>query len=163
MAIGGGMAETVARKGDEGLAVWMLGGLYEVKVSGEETNGAVTVMQMTVPPGAGAPPHTHPGNECVVVLAGKLEYDIGGEVVEGSAGSVFNIPQGTLEHFTATGDENLKILAVYTPGGIDKFFEEAGEQALSRELPPPSDTAPDFERIAAIGQKYGMEIQPPPS
>ncbi|MGQ0432345.1 MAG: cupin domain-containing protein [Microthrixaceae bacterium] len=157
------MAETVARKGDEGTAVWMLGGLYEVKVSGAETGGAVTVMQMTVPPGTGAPPHTHPGNETVVVLEGTLDYDIGGQVSSGGPGSVFNIPQGTLEHFTATGGENLKILAVYTPGGIDRFFEEAGERALSRELPPPSDTAPDFERIAAIGARYGMEIQAPPT
>jgi len=149
------MAETVARKGDEGTAIWMLGGLYEVKVSGEETGGAVTVMQMTVPPGAGAPPHTHPGNETVVVLAGTLDYDIGGEVSAGGPGSVFN--------FTATGDENLKLLAVYTPGGIDRFFEEAGEPALTRELPPPADAPPDFAAIAAIGQKYGMEIQAPPS
>ncbi len=157
------MGETVARKGDEGKAVWMLGGLYEIKVAGEETNGAVTVMRMTVPPGLGAPPHTHPGNESVIVLAGRLEYNIGDEVFEGGAGSVFNIPEGTLEHFTAIGDENLEILAVYTPGGIDKFFEEAGERALSRELPPPSDTPPDFERLVAIGQRYGMVIQAPPS
>lgn len=155
------MPATIARKGDEGQAIWMLGGLYEVKVAADETAGAVTVMQMTVPPGGGAPPHTHPGNECVVVLSGKLEYHIDGDVVEGTAGAVFNIPPGTPEHFTAVGDENLEILAVYTPGGIDRFFAEAGEPALSRSLPPPSDTPPDFERIAAIGQRYGMDIQPP--
>lgn len=157
------MAATVARKGDEGKAVWLLGGLYEIKVAGEETDGAVTVMHMTIPPGTGAPPHTHPGNESVVVLAGRIEYTIGADVVEGGPGSVFNIPQGTLEHFRATGDENLRILAVYSPGGIDKFFEEAGDPALSRTLPPPSDTPPDFERFIAIGRRHGMDIQPPPS
>ena len=39
------MAETVARKGDESKAIWMLGGLYEVQVSAQESGGAVTVMK----------------------------------------------------------------------------------------------------------------------
>ena len=155
------MAGSVVRAAGEGKAFWMLGGLYEVKVGADETDGAVTVMQMTIPPGAGAPPHTHPGGEIVNVLDGTLRYHIADEVFEGGPGSVFHIPAGTLEYFEATGNVNLRIIATYLPGGIDQFFAEAGETAPVRELPPPASEPPDFERIAAIGARYGMHISPP--
>ena len=53
--------EAIARRGDEGQALWLLGGLYEILVASEETGGNVTVMRMTAPAGTGSPPHTHPG------------------------------------------------------------------------------------------------------
>ena len=37
------MASTVVREQGEGNATWMLGGRYEVKVAGDDTDGAVTV------------------------------------------------------------------------------------------------------------------------
>lgn len=154
-------ARTVVRKRREGKALWMLGGLYEVKVSGEESGGAVTVMEMTLPPGMGPPPHTHPGVECVCVLEGSLVYDIAGEKFEGGPGTVFSIPAGTVENFEPTGDKPLRVLVVYTPGGIDRFFEEAGEPAPERVIPPAPSGPPDIERLSAIASRYGMEIQPP--
>jgi quercetin dioxygenase-like cupin family protein len=139
----------------------MLGGLYELKVGSDETDGAVTVMEMTLPPGMGPPPHTHPCSETVYVLDGTLTYHIAGEKFEGRPGSVFRIPAGTVENFEPTGETNLRVLVTYAPGGIENFFAEAGEEAQKRELPPQSDTPPDLERMAAIGAKHGMDIQAP--
>jgi hypothetical protein len=53
-------------------------------------------------------------------------------------------------------------LVTYTPGGIDKFFEELAEPATSRGLPPPSNEPPDFERIIRVAAQYGMNIEAPP-
>jgi quercetin dioxygenase-like cupin family protein len=155
--------EVVARKPGEGTPLWMLGGLYEVKAASDETGGALTVMEMTIPPGSGPPPHTHPGGEAVYVLEGTLDYHIGGETVSGGPGSFFYLPQGTVENFEPTGTTPLRLLVMYLPGGIERFFTEAGEVAATRSLPPLSEEAPDFERIAAIGARYGMDIQAPPS
>lgn len=58
------MGKTVVRTEAKGDAYWVLGGLYEVLAPSEDTEGAVTVMQMTIPVNAGPPPHTHPGWEC---------------------------------------------------------------------------------------------------
>jgi quercetin dioxygenase-like cupin family protein len=151
--------ETVVRTPGERDAVWMLGGRYEVKVAGDETNGALTVMEMWMPAGMGPPPHTHPGGESVYVLEGRLRYHIGEETIEGGPGSFFHIPEGTLEFFEPT--EELRVLVTYTPGGIDKFFAEAGEPAQSPGLPPPPGAPPDVERLASIAARYGMDIQPP--
>jgi quercetin dioxygenase-like cupin family protein len=152
---------TVVRNEGEGQAYWFLGGLYEIRVAGDESGGELTVMQMTLPPGMGPPPHTHPGGETVCVLEGTLRYHIGDEAFEGGPGSVFHIPEGTVENFEPTGDSPLRVLVAYTPGGIDKFFAEVAEPAQARELPPPPDSPPDIERMAEIGGRYGMHIQVP--
>lgn len=154
------MASTiVARKAGEGMPIWMMGGLYEVKATGEETGGALTVMEMTIPAGIGPPPHTHPGGEAVYVIEGTINYHIAGETVEGGPGSFFYIPEGTLENFEPVTDTRL--LVIYTPGGIDKFFVEAGEHAPTHAVPPPPSEPPDLARLITTAARYGMEIQAP--
>jgi quercetin dioxygenase-like cupin family protein len=155
------MADLVVRNSGEGQAFWMLGGLYEVKVTAEETNGAMTIMQMTMPPGMGPPPHTHPGSETVYVLDGQLRYHIGDATHEGAAGSVFHIPAGTMERFEPTGEEPLRVLVVYAPGGMERFFAEVAEPAQAREIPPPPTSPPDIDRLIEAGARHGMQIQAP--
>jgi quercetin dioxygenase-like cupin family protein len=153
--------KTVVRKSGEGKAYWMLGGLYEVLLSSDETNGATTIMQMTIPEGMGPPTHTHPGAESVYVVDGTLTYHIGGEMFEAGPGSMFHIPPDTLERFEPTS--TCRVLITYSPGGIEKFFDEAGEPAPRREVPPPPSSPPDLERLVAIGARHGMQIQEPPA
>jgi hypothetical protein len=108
----------------------------------------------------GPPPHTHHGAEAVYVLDGTLRYHIGDETIEGSAGSFFYIPDGTLENFEPI--DAARILVVYAPGSaIDKFFSEVGEPAQMRELPPRSEAPPDIQRIITVGERYGMQMQAP--
>jgi quercetin dioxygenase-like cupin family protein len=149
--------DSVVRKTGEGTAYWMLGGLYEVRVSSAESGGAMTVMEMTIPTGAAPPPHTHPGTESVYVLEGNLLYHIDGDTHEGGPGSFFHIAAGVVENFEPVTD--IRILVTYTPGGIEEFFAEAGEPAERREIPPALTEPPDIERLVAIGKKYGMEIK----
>jgi quercetin dioxygenase-like cupin family protein len=154
------MAAAITRKNDEGRALWLLGGLYEILVTGDETDGKTTVMRMTAAKGTGSPPHTHPGEEILFVLNGELDIHIGDDVVHATPGAVFYFPAGTREWFEAVTDAT--VLVTYTPGGIDKFFAEVGEVALARTLPLPSTEPPDFERIIRTAAKYGMNIEAPP-
>ena len=154
-------ATTIARKDGEGTALWVLGGLYEIKVSSEESGGVCTVMEMTMPAGFGPPPHSHDGGETVYVVDGTMTYHIGDETVEGGPGSIFHIAPGTTEWFEPTGPSPLKVLITYTPGGIDAFFREIGEVASARIVPPPATEPPDFPAIIAKAAEYGMVITPP--
>jgi len=52
-------------------------------------------------------------------------------------------------------------LVTYRPGGIEKFFAEAGEPARRREVPPAPTSPPDIARLVEIGKRHGMDIQPP--
>ena len=153
------MGKTVVRKPRETQAFWMLNSLYEVEVSSDESDGQVTVMQMTVAPGFGPPPHVHEGGESVYVLEGQVRYHIGGETFEGGPGTFFYVPPGVEENFEPAGDKPLKVLVVYTPGGMDKFFAEAGDPAERHELPTP--TEPDLDRIIRTAAKHGLEIRAP--
>jgi quercetin dioxygenase-like cupin family protein len=154
-------AETVIRHGGEGTALWMLNGLYEVKVSVEESDGDMTVMEMTIPRGWGPPPHAHPGAETVYVLDGTVRYHIGEDAVEGRPGSLFSIPEGVWERFEPTSG-TARLLVTYTPGGADRFFAEVGQPAQRRELPPLSETPPDIDRMIEIAKDHGIEMTPMP-
>lgn len=41
-----------------------------------------------------------------------------------------------------------RVVITYEPGGMDKFFAEAGEAAQRREVPPPPSSPPDVGRGA---------------
>lgn len=153
------MGKTVVRTEARGDAYWVLGGLYEVLASADDTGGTATIMQMTAPADAGPPPHTHPGSESVYVLEGTANFHVDGETHEAGPGAFFHFPAGTVETFQPTS--TVKLLVVYEPGGIEGFFAEVGEVATTRELPPPPAEPPDFERIARVAEQYGMQIQMP--
>ncbi len=149
----------VHRSGEGGRAYWMLGGLYEVLLSSDETGGAATVMQMTMPAGMGPPAHVHRGvTETVYVVEGTLAYHVDGKKIEGGPGSLFHIPADTLERFEPTS--RCRVVITYEPGGIDKFFAEAGEAAKRAELPPTPTSPPDIDRLVKLGQRYGLEFKP---
>jgi quercetin dioxygenase-like cupin family protein len=151
------MAQVIVRKRGEGKALWALNGLYELKATSDETDGALTVGELTLPAGSGPPPHTHPGDEAVYVLEGRLRYQIGDETIEGGPGDFFYLPEGTWENFDPT--ETARLLVFWMQPGMTEFFEEVGEPAERRELPAQSE--PDIERVVAVGQKYGLEMRPP--
>ena len=152
---------TVVRQPGEGDAIWMLNALYEVRAASDDTGGELTAMEMTIPPGMGPPPHVHEGGESVYVLEGHIRYHIGGAVHEGGPGTFFYVPAGIEENFEPADDKPVRLLVVYTPGGMDRFFKEAGEPAERREIPPPSDAPPDIERLSAIAQKHGLDLRVP--
>ena len=145
----------VARNRGEGENIWMLGGLYEVKAAGDETNGAMTVMEVTVPVDCGPPPHIHNCGEGVYVLEGRGRYHIGDDVIDVGPGSFMYFPAGTIETFEPT--DTMRVLLIYSPGGMDQFFEEAGERAESYNVPTQS-APPDVERLTTLGNKHGLQL-----
>ena len=93
------------------------------------------------------------------MLEGTIRYNIGDEVFEGGPGSFFYLPEGIWENFEPTSQ--VRLLVIYTPGGTEAFFAEAGESAERHELPPPMTEEPDIERLMAIAEKHGMKMKPP--
>jgi quercetin dioxygenase-like cupin family protein len=152
-------AKTAVRQAGESDALWMLGGFYEIKVSSDETGDAMSVIEFTVPEGSGPPPHVHNCAELVYVIEGTARFHADGETFEAGPGAVLHFPEGTEETFEPIGQ--VKLLTVYTPGGMDRFFKQAGEPAQRREIPPPSDAPPDLERLVAIAEKHGLELRVP--
>src|SRR5437867_5273502 len=73
---------TFTRK-NEGKPLWVLGSFFELKATGHDTGGHLTVVEMTYPPGKpGAPPHRHNCGEAAYVLEGTIRYHVDGQVFD---------------------------------------------------------------------------------
>jgi hypothetical protein len=54
------------------------------------------------------------------------------------------------------------VLAISAPAGFERFFVETGRPAESMTLPPPEESPPDLERLAAVAAEHGIELLAPP-
>jgi quercetin dioxygenase-like cupin family protein len=146
---------------DGGDPVWLVGDRITVKLTSEDTGGVYSVAEEISPPLGGPPPHIHSQeDETFYVLEGEVEFLLGEDTIEAGAGSCAYAPRGTLHTFKNVGTSPSRVLFVLNPGGFERFFLEAGEPAPEGSSPPEGE--PDVGRIVEIGQKYGLEIPPPP-
>jgi quercetin dioxygenase-like cupin family protein len=142
----------------EGRAYWFLDALSIVRVSGEQTGGAFSLIEDTLPAGRSTPYHLHhQEDETFYVLSGELTFFSDGGKIRGAAGSTVFLPRGLPHGFRA--DTPAKLLILTTPSGFDKFVAEAGEPATSLVLPTPKP--PDFAKLTQCAAKYGIEILGP--
>ena len=149
----------------EGRAVWILGGqLLTLKITAEQTGGAYSLFEDTVPPQNGTPPHIHHReDESFYVVEGEFEFLRDGETIRAGAGSLVYVPRGSLHAFKNVGEERGTLLLSQTPGGLhERFFEEVGEEATDRTTPPVAAAPPDLLALVAVAAKYGTEMPTPP-
>jgi quercetin dioxygenase-like cupin family protein len=137
---------------------WWLSSLAEIKLTAADSGGAMTVVEVTEPPGAEAPLHVHRReDEAFVVLEGRVTLEVGGERVVAGPGDVAYGPRD-VPHRYVVGPEGCRMLFVCTPAGFEDLVREMSEPAASRTLPPPSGEEPGYARIAAIAASYGCEL-----
>jgi quercetin dioxygenase-like cupin family protein len=66
--------------------------------------------------GRGADPHAHPGMEQICyLLEGTALAEVGGERCEMKPGDVCYFPAGEMHKFTATSEQPVKVLVIYSP------------------------------------------------
>ncbi|SEN99042.1 MULTISPECIES: cupin domain-containing protein [Cryobacterium] len=144
----------------EGRRVWLNGDVYTLKVGGEQSRGALTLIEASVPPGGGPPPHTHDvEDEAFYVIDGVLEIMAEDNRYEAGPGDFVFIPRGTVHAFRNNGALPAKQLLIFTPGYYEGFFFEAGSPVIEGRQAPPRDPADDG-RINDVGEKYGsVQVQ----
>jgi quercetin dioxygenase-like cupin family protein len=82
---------------EEGNKLSIAGGSYRIVISGEQTNGEFAVIEMTVPVGAGPPPHSHERiDESFYVLEGEVTFHSENGSYLATKGAFVNIPKGGL-------------------------------------------------------------------
>ena len=113
-----------------GPAVWVVGDTYTFKAQSEDTDGAFTLFEGVIPPGAGPLPHVHHReDEAFYVLEGEIESLAGDRTFTAIAGSYVYIPRGVLHRFTNAGEATARMLLFFAPVGFDRFFIEVGQAA----------------------------------
>jgi quercetin dioxygenase-like cupin family protein len=118
----------------------MVGDTYTILLTGEDTTGCYTLIEMHVPPGGGPPPHRHDFEEMFHVLESEIEATFRGEKSVVRAGETVNIPANAPHSFTNASDRTARLLCVCSPSGQEEFFEAVGVPADSRTAPPPIST-----------------------
>jgi quercetin dioxygenase-like cupin family protein len=144
----------------EGPSYWVVGDLYTILASGDDTGGAYALIRGEVPAGGGPPPHTHRReDEAFYVLEGELTFQADGRAIPAKAGAWVTLPRGSRHTFKNTGATTARVLILVTPSSLEKFFAEVGRKAAGE--PSAEVTAADIEKLLTVAPKYGMEIYLP--
>jgi quercetin dioxygenase-like cupin family protein len=143
----------------EGEPFWYDGGLMTMKARPDQTGGSISMVDVLVPKGKATPLHAHPdAEESFLVLGGQITLHVDGTNHDVGPGATWMIRRGT-PHAFAVHSHQAHLLVIFTPGGSEEFFIEAGEPALLREFPPPAK--PDFSKYEAAA-KTGLVLLGPP-
>lgn len=154
---GGSTGRLVVREAGTGPTHDVLGAVHTYKALADETRGLVSVWETMAPPGAGAPRHTHAGeDEAFYVLEGEVTVEVEGEehpVVLGAGGFLYS-PRGVAHSYRNSGAGALRLLVMCMPGGLERMFG-----AIDAAVRP--DRAPDMAELAGIAAEHGVSIAPP--
>jgi quercetin dioxygenase-like cupin family protein len=121
-----------------------------VLLSGEQTGGAFSMVQIVTPPGGGPPPHYHTmEDEWFLVQEGRAEFLMDGVWKEVPPGSAAFMPRGAEHSFRNAGDTPLRLLVHTAPAGFEVFFARMAETFHSPD-------GPDMARIIGIAAEHGI-------
>lgn len=151
-------SEVIHLPAGEGRAFWGPGDRYTFLVTGAGSNGSCLIVHCVVPPGGGPPPHIHGReDEFFYLIDGQLSVVVGGETFEAKTGDLVTARRGVPHTYRNIGSGNASMLAIFTPAGMEGWFQEALDPAGDKVSLAPPPTPELIARMLAIGPKYGVE------
>jgi quercetin dioxygenase-like cupin family protein len=136
-------ALTVATPDDPALThLSVVGDTYTILLSGDDTGGRFTLIDMYVPPGGGPPPHRHDFEETFIVTEGQLDVTFRGTARSASAGTTINVPASAPHQFRNSSGQPARLLCLCSPPGQEEFFAAVWDRVPGRTSPPPGLDAP---------------------
>lgn len=133
-----------------------------LRLLGRMPGTGLSLVEVTVPPGSGTPPHRHPSPELFRVEAGTIGFGLFGDGPPREAlagpGTVVSVPPEAAHSYRNAGEGPAR-MSVLVDERMIAFFRELGR----REAPPAA--APDAAEIAevfAACARHGVTLLPPP-
>lgn len=121
------------------------------KLWGEDTRGALSVVEHPFDVGAWVYPHLHTReDESSIVTEGAIGFRSGDREVVLEAGGYITKPRGELHAMWNAGDVPARMIEIITPAGFEHFFREVAD--LVAAGPP----AP--QEGAALAERYGLRF-----
>ena len=131
----------------------VLGAEVRFLCEGRSTEGAWSLMEVTLPVNAGPPPHTHDWAEAYFVIEGEVEFVVDGERLVARAGDFLHTPAGTPHGFSGKSQRPARVLIFDSPAHAGAFFKR-----VDREV---SELPRDLAKVLAIGADTGIHFQAP--
>jgi len=133
-------------------SLWVLGD--EVKFMGKLEGSDLHVLDVTVPPGSGTPPHTHRSVEIFHVTEGEVTFGFfesnPPRFVVGRPGTVVTVPSNVGHNYQNTGSSPAKMTSIIETQMVD-FFNDVGSSVPPPPGPPP---AAIVEKVMAACGKH---------
>jgi mannose-6-phosphate isomerase-like protein (cupin superfamily) len=130
------------------------GGPTTIKIRAEDTAGSFALVENVIAPMDGPPLHVHAReDEMWFVPEGHFRFRADDRILDAPAGSFVFVPRGVRHCLQNIGDSPSRVMVMFTPGGMERFFEQ--HAAL---LPGPVDP----EAFRAIARDNGMDVVGPP-
>ncbi len=131
-----------------------------VRVTGEQSGGALLAIEVRMAPGGGPPAlHRHDPSELYRVERGELAFYLGDEAGHvrrrtAGPGEVVAIPGGAEHTIRNESGEEARAFVVFAPGGaMERFVREAA--ALG------ADGAPAMREVLSLAARHGIEMTRP--
>jgi quercetin dioxygenase-like cupin family protein len=139
---------------------WWQGSVMEIKARAEDAGGALGVLEgRFFEEGYGPPLHVHSGeHEAMYVLEGRIRFRVGDDELVAGAGTWVWQPRG-VPHAFRVESEGARALVIFTPGGLERMFEEGGVPAGGSAEPRQQEY--DLEAAAELAKRYRFEVVGP--
>ncbi len=158
------MPQGLLQQPGQGSSYWVLGDLYTLKATGEDTGQAYALTEILAQPQSGTPLHRHSReDEAFYIQEGEVEFQLGEQTIVATAGTFLHSPKGQVHSYRNITSKPAKMLCWVMPAGLERFFVEIGVPVEEKSASPPSITPETIKKVMSTAPKYGLEILPPPS
>jgi quercetin dioxygenase-like cupin family protein len=144
-----------------GVTTWFNGDILTVKLAAAQSGGALGLIEATVPPGGGPAPHIHRNtDETFYMISGELEFLQGKRVLTATTGDLIFCPRGITHRFTNPGIQPARMIFIYTPGGAEGLFIDAGDTPRPGTQVQPWGPERIDERLLSLLPRYDNALPP---
>lgn len=126
----------------------------DIKISGDDTNGELAVLEQTgLTPKGGPPLHIHPfQDEWFYVIEGDYLFQVGEDKYQMKKGDTIFLPR-KVQHAFVQLSETGKMIVSYLPAGKMEAFFKVTDQWT---------TPPSQKEIAKVFEEHEMKVVGPP-
>lgn len=117
--------------------VALVGDIYTILLSGEDTANKFCLIDMQIPPGGGPQPHRHDFEETFSVLEGEVVVTFRDRKVTVRKGETVNVPANAPHYIHNDSEKPAHVMCTCAPAGQDAFFLAVGIPVPTRDSKPP--------------------------
>ena len=124
------------------------------KIDGDDSGGALSVVEHPFAVGTLVPPHVHTReDEFSIVLEGEIGFRSGDQEVVLGAGGYIVKPRGEVHAMWNAGNVPARMIEIISPAGFEEFFRSLTNMTAQGE--------PSQEAVTELAERHGLPFAEP--